>query len=115
MHYKCQIRLGNFKTMKSNSVTLRVRKRATGVFPVVLLFVRRRENVKKAKPNKKRTLKTWVRFCIIRNIFGKSKAEIKGGGAGYRPYVSGMNLRYLRGMSRSCSFGFVRARMATFR
>lgn len=81
MHYKCQIRLGNFKNMKSNSVKLRVRKRATGVFPVVLLFVRRRENVNKAKLNKKRTLKTWVRFCIIRNIFGKSKAEIKGGAA----------------------------------
>ena len=110
MHYKCQIRPGDFKNMKSNSVKLRVRKRATGVFPVVLLFVRRRENANKAKPNKKRTLKTWVRFCIIRNIFGKGR-----GGAGYRPYVSGMNLRYLRGMSRSCSFGFVRARMATFR
>lgn len=81
MHYKCQIRLGDFKNMKSNSVKLRVCKRATGVFPVVLLFVRRRENVKKAKPNKKRTLKTWVRFCIIRNIFGKSKAVIKGGAA----------------------------------
>ena len=109
MHYKCQIRPGDFKNMKSNSVKLRVRKRATGVFPVALL-VRRRENVNKAKPNKKRTLKTWVRFCIIRNIFYKGR-----GGAGYRPYVSGMNLRYLRGMSRSCSFGFVRARMATFR
>ena len=110
MHYKCQILLGYFKNMKSNSVKLRVRKSATGVFPVVLLFVRRRENENKAKPNKKRTLKTWVRFCIIRNIFGKGR-----GGSGYRPYVSGMNLRYLRGMSRSCSFGFVRARMATFR
>lgn len=85
MHYKCQIRLGDFKNMKSNSVKLRVRKRATGQFPVVLLFVRRRENVNKAKPNKKRTLKTRVRFCIIRSIFGKSKAVIKGGGAGYRP------------------------------
>ena len=115
MHYKCQIRPRDFKNMKSNSIKLRVRKRATGVFPVVLLFVRRRENINKEKLNKKRTLKTWVRFCIIRNIFGKSKAEIKGGGAGYRHYVSGMNLRYLRGMSRSCSFGFVRARMATFR
>lgn len=81
MHYKCQIRPGDFKNMKSNSVKLRVRKRATGVFPVVLLFVRRRENVKKAKLNEKRTLKTWVRFCIIRNIFGKSKAVIKGGAA----------------------------------
>lgn len=81
MHYKRQIRPGYFKNMKSNSVKLRVRKRATGVFPVVLLFVRRRENANKAKPNKKRTLKTWVRFCIIRNIFGKSKAEIKGGAA----------------------------------
>ena len=79
MHYKCQIRPGDFKNMKSNSVKLRVRKRATGVFPVVLLFVRRRENANKAKPNKKRTL--WVRFCIIRNIFGKSKAVIKGGAA----------------------------------
>lgn len=81
MHYKCQIRLWYFKNMKSNSVKLRVRKRATGVFPVVLLFVRRGENVNKAKPNKKRTLKTCVRFCIIRNIFGKSKAVIKGGAA----------------------------------
>ena len=81
MHYKCQIRLGYFKNMKSNSVKLRVRKRATGGFPVVLLFVRRRENANQAKPNKKRTLKTWVRFCIIRNIFGKSKAVIKGGAA----------------------------------
>lgn len=53
MHYKCQIRLGDFKNMKSNSVKLRVCKRATGQFPVVLLFVRRRENVNKAKPNKK--------------------------------------------------------------
>ena len=77
IHYKCQIRLGYFKNMKSNSVKLRVRKRATGVFPVVLLFVRRRENVNKAKPNNKRTLKTWVRFCRIRNIFGKSKAEMR--------------------------------------
>ena len=77
MHYKCQICPGNFKNIKSNSVKLRVRKRATGVFPVVLLFVRRRENVKKAILNKKRTLKTWVRFCIIRNIFGKSKAEMR--------------------------------------
>lgn len=75
MHYKCQIRLGYFKNMKSNSVKLRVCKRATGVFPVALLFVRRRENANQAKLNKKRTLKTWVRFCIIRNIFGKSKAE----------------------------------------
>lgn len=74
MHYKCQIRLGHFKNMKSNSVKLRVRKRATGKFPVVLLFVRRRENVNKAKPNKKRTLKTWARFCIIRIIFGKGRA-----------------------------------------
>lgn len=81
MHYKCQIRPGDFKNMKSNSVKLRVRKRAAGYFPVVLLFVRRRENENQAKPNKKRTLKTWVRFCIIRNIFGKSKAEIKGGAA----------------------------------
>lgn len=71
MHYKCQIRPGDFKNMKSNSVKLRVRKRATGVFPVVLLFVRRRENANKAKPNKKRTLKTWVRFCIIRKHFRK--------------------------------------------
>lgn len=110
MHYKCQIRLGYFKNIKSNSVKLRVRTRATGKFPVALLFVRRRENENKAKPNKKRTLKTWVRFCIIRNICGKGR-----GGAGHRHYVSGMNLRYLRGMSRSCSFGFVRARMATFR
>lgn len=110
MHYKCQIRPGDFKNMKSNSVKLRIRKRTTGKLPVVLLFVRRRENVNKAKPNKKRTLETWVRFCIIRNIFGRGR-----GGAGYRHYVSGMNLRYLRGMSRSCSFGFVRARMATFR
>ena len=77
MHYKCQILLGYFKNMKSNSVKLRVRKRATGVFPVVLLFVRRRENVNKAILNKKRTLKTWARFCIIRNIFGKSKAEMR--------------------------------------
>ena len=53
MHYKCQIRPGDFKNMKSNSVKLRVRKRATGVFPVVLLFVRRRENVNKAILNKK--------------------------------------------------------------
>lgn len=51
MHYKCQIRLGDFKNMKSNSVKLRVRKRATVVFPVVLLFVRRRENANKAKLN----------------------------------------------------------------
>ena len=109
MHYKRQIRPGYFKNMKSNSVKLRVRTRATGKFPDALLFVRRRENENKAKPNKKRTLKTWVRFCIIRNF------SIRGGGAGYRHYVSGMNLRYLRGMSRSCSFGFVRARMATFR
>ena len=77
MHYKCQIRLGDFKNIKSNSVKLRVRKRAAGYFPVVLLFVRRRENVNKAKSNKKRTLKTWVRFCIIRNIFVKSKAEMR--------------------------------------
>lgn len=77
MHYKCQIRLGDFKNMKSNSVKLRVRKRATGQFPAVLLFIRRRENANKAKPNKKRTLKTWVRFYIIRNIFGKSKAEMR--------------------------------------
>ena len=62
MHYKRQIRLGDFKNMKSNSVKLRVRK-----------------------PNKKRTLKTWVRFCIIRNIFGKSKAEIKEGRRRYLP------------------------------
>lgn len=68
MHYMCQIRLGDFKNIKSNSVKLRVRKRATGVFPVVLLFVRRRENVNKAILNKKRTLKTWVRFCIIHNF-----------------------------------------------
>lgn len=53
MHYKCQIRPGDFKNMKSNSVKLRVRTRATGKFPVALLFVRRRENVNKAKPNKK--------------------------------------------------------------
>lgn len=79
MHYKCQIRPGDFKNMKSNSVKRRVRKRATGDFPVVLLFVRRRENVNKAKPNKKRTLKTWVRFCIIRNIFGKGRA-VRGTG-----------------------------------
>ena len=77
MHYKCQIRPGYFKNMKSNNVKLRVRTRATGDFPVALLFVRRRENENKAKPNKKRTLKTWVRFCIIRNIFGKSKAEMR--------------------------------------
>lgn len=101
---------GGFQKYEIKQRKLRVRKRATGVFPVVLLFVRRGENVNKAKPNKKRTLKTWVRFCIIRNIFYKGR-----GGAGYRYYVSGMNLRYLRGMSRSCSFGFVRARMATFR
>lgn len=75
MHYKCQIRPGDFKNMKSNSVKLRVRKRATGVFPVVLLFVRRRENVNQAKLNKKRTLKTWARFCIIRN------SSVKGGAA----------------------------------
>lgn len=75
MYSKMSDTLGYFKNMKSNSVKLRVRKRATGVFPVVLLFVRRRENVKKAKLNEKRTLKTWVRFCIIRIIFGKSKAE----------------------------------------
>lgn len=77
MHYKCQIRPGHFKNIKSNSVKLRVRTRATGVFPVALLFVRRRENVNKAILNKKRTLKTWARFCIIRNIFGKSKAEMR--------------------------------------
>lgn len=83
MHYKCQIRLWYFKNIKSNSVKLRVRKRATGVFPVVLLFVRRRENANKAKPNKKRTLKTWVRFCIIRKHFRKIESGDKGrGGAG---------------------------------
>lgn len=75
MHYKCQIRLGDFKTIKSNSVKLRVRKRATGQFPVVLLFVRRRENENKAKPNKKRTLKTWVRFA------SSGTFSIKGGAA----------------------------------
>lgn len=79
MHYKCQIRPGYFKNIKSNSVKLRVRTRATGDFPVVLLFVRRRENVNQAKLNKKRTLKTWVRFCIIRNIFGKGRA-VRGTG-----------------------------------
>ena len=74
MHYKCQIRPGDFKN-KIKQRKLRVRKRATGVFPVVLLFVRRRENVNQAKLNKKRTLKTWARFCIIRN------SSVKGGAA----------------------------------
>ena len=77
MHYMCQIRLGDFKNMKSNSVKLRVRKRATGQFPVVVLFVRRGVNGKKAKLKKKSTLKTGVRFFIIRYNFGKSKAEMR--------------------------------------
>lgn len=62
MYYKRQIRPGYFKTMKSNSVKLRVRKRTTGKFPVVLLFVRRRENANKAKPNKKTHLENVSAF-----------------------------------------------------
>lgn len=77
MHYKCQIRLGYFKTIKSNSVKLRVCKRATGKFPVVLLFVRRRENANKAKPNKKTHLENVGAFLHHPELFGKSKAEMR--------------------------------------